>query len=95
MTKGRKNWSLFDMRTVVEIALFHGLMKNHLAEKARALLFSVAEKDISIKQAQTGRALNGMTKIWKTRAIIGERRKPPLWPLGYAIFTKVIFGPVD
>ena len=25
------------------------------------------------------------------RAIIGERRKRPLWPLGYANFTKVIF----
>jgi len=67
----------------------------NLAEKARALFFPVAEKDISIKQAQTGRALNGMTKIWKTRAIIGDRRKHPLWPLEYVNFTQVIFRPVD
>ena len=29
MTKGRKNLVLFDKRTVVEIPLFHILMKNH------------------------------------------------------------------
>ena len=29
MMKGRKNLVLFDKRTVVEIALFHILIKNH------------------------------------------------------------------
>ena len=33
MTKGRKNLVLFDKRTVVEIAVFYILMKNHSSWK--------------------------------------------------------------